>query len=133
MAVSPKFASGRFAWGMCDRCGIRARLLTLRVESKLGRQINLRTCETCWDPDHPQNFLPKFVQNDPQALRWARPDTGAEPSRILGPPGNWVNGQRPTQRELDERWIAMELEKEQQREISRLQMEEQRLRPRRFL
>lgn len=133
MAVSPKFASGKYAWGMCDRCGIRARLLSLRMESKMGRQINLRTCETCWDADHPQNFLPKFVQNDPQALRWARPDTGEEPSRILAPPGNWVNGQRPTQRELDERWIALELEKAQQREISRLQMEEQRLRPRRFL
>lgn len=133
MAVSPKFASGKYAWGMCDVCGIRARLLSLRTESKLGRQINIRACETCWDPDHPQNFLPKFVQNDPQALRFARPDTGLESSRILAPAGNWVNGQRPTQQQLDERWIAMELEKEQQREASRIQMEEQRLRPRRFL
>lgn len=133
MAVSPKFASGRYAWGNCDRCGIRARLLTLRLESKLGRQIAIRTCESCWDADHPQNFLPKFVQNDPQALRWARPDTGAQPSRILSPPGNWVNGQRPSERELEERWIAMELEREQQRALWRFQSEADRLRPRNFL
>jgi hypothetical protein len=118
---------------MCDVCGIRAKLHSLRTETKMGRQVNIRACETCWDPDHPQNFLPKFVQNDPQALRFARPDTGLEPSRILAPAGNWVNGQRPTQQQLDERWIAMELEKEQQREISRMQQEAQRLRPRRFL
>lgn len=132
MAVSPKFASGKYAWGMCDRCGIRARLLTLRVESKMGRQINLKTCETCWDADHPQNFLPKFVQNDPQALRWARPDTGEEPSRILTPPANWVNGQRPTQSELDDRMIAWRLEREKERALWRFQEAQDRFRQRNF-
>lgn len=50
MAVSPKFATGKWAWGMCDVCGIRAKLLSMRVESKMGRQINILACETCWDP-----------------------------------------------------------------------------------
>jgi len=133
MAVSPKFASGRYAWGNCDRCGIRARLLSLRVEFVLGRQINIRTCETCYDPDHPQNHLPKYVQNDAQALREARPDTGAMQSRILNPPGNWVNGRPPTPHQLKERWEAMEAEREQQRALWRMQAEADRLRPRRFL
>ena len=132
MAVSPKFASGRYAWGICDRCGIRARLITLRTEFKLGRQINIRTCETCWDGDHPQNHLPKFVQNDPQALRQARPDTGRVQSTILSPPGNWVNGQRPTHEELENRWMKMQLERERQRALWRQQEHADRWRQRRF-
>ena len=119
MAVSPKFASGRYAWGICDRCGIRARLLTLRTEFKLGRQINIRTCETCWDGDHPQNHLPKFVQNDPQALRQPRPDTGAQQSRVLIPSAFWVNGRRPTQSELETRWVHMQEERERERALWR--------------
>lgn len=133
MAVSPKFATGAWAWGICDVCGIRAKLLDLRTMTTMGRPNNIKACPACWNPENEQNFLPKFVQNDPQALRGARPDTGLERSRVLTPPGNWVNGQRPTQSELDDRWIAMQLERERQREISRIQMEEQRLRPRRFL
>src|SRR5262245_34154166 len=123
MAVSPKWASGRYAIGFCDRCGIRARLLDLQVESVMGRQINIRTCESCWDGDHPQDHLPKFVQNDAQALRDPRPDTGAVQSRILNPPGNWVNGQRPTFEELKERQRVIEAEREQQRALWRMQAE----------
>lgn len=132
MAVSPKFASGKYAWGICDRCGIRARLMSLRVETKMGRQTNLMTCETCWDNDQPQNFLPKAVSNDPQALRFARPDTGETQSRILIPPGNWINGQRPTQQQLEERWIAMQLEREKQRALWRMQEAQDRFRQRSF-
>jgi len=133
MAVSPKFASGKYALGYCDRCGIRApRLLDLRVESKMGRQINIRTCPACWDNDHPQNFLPKFVQNDPQALRDARPDTGLTQSRALTPPGNWVNGQPPTQQQLEQRWIEWQLAREAERALWRAQSEQQRLRQRSF-
>jgi len=133
MAVSAKFASGKYAWGVCDRCGAQARLLSLRTESVMGREIHLRTCESCWDSDHPQNHLPKFVQNDAQALRDPRPDTGAMQSRILNPPGNWVNGRRPTPEQLKERWLQMEAEREQQRALWRQQAEADRLRPRRFL
>lgn len=132
MAVSPKFASGKWAWGMCDVCGIRAKLLSMRVESKMGRQINIKACETCWDPDHPQNFLPKFVQNDPQALRGARPDTGLEQSRLLMPPGNWVNGRPPTFEEKEKAALAMEAERELERARWRREDEAQRLRQRSF-
>lgn len=130
MAVSPKFASGKYAWGICDRCGIRARLMSLRLESVLGRIINLRTCETCWDCDHPQNFLPKYVQNDPQALRMARPDTGQIASRILNPPGNWINGRPPSDEQRAEWQSRIEAEHERQRARWRMDMEAQFLRQR---
>jgi hypothetical protein len=133
MAVSPKFASGRYAWGICDRCGIRSHLLDLRVESTMGRRNNLRTCAVCWNDDHPQNFLPKYVQNDPQALRDPRPDTGLAQSRALVPPGNWINGQPPSQRELDQRWIEWQLARQAERDLWRMQEEQQRFRQRSFL
>lgn len=132
MAVSPKFASGKYAWGICDICSFRARLRSLRTMTTMGRVNNIRACETCWNPEHPQNFLPKFVQNDPQALRWARPDTGLEQSRRLTPPGNWINGQPPTQEQLEERWIHMQLEREKQRALWRQQEAADRLRQRSF-
>jgi hypothetical protein len=53
-------------------------------------------CPTDFDPDVPLNFLDRYVTIDPQALRHARPDTGLEASRVLSPPGNWINGQPPT-------------------------------------
>ena len=96
MAHSNKFASGKYAWGMCDICGIRYKLLELRGTTIRGKATNLLACPTCWDPDHPQNFLDRYIVADAQALRRARPDTGLTTSRTLYPPGNWINGQPPT-------------------------------------
>jgi hypothetical protein len=108
MARSAKFATGQYAWGMCDICGIRDKLLTLKGTTIRGKATGLLACETCWDPDHPQNFLDRYVTNDPQALQRARPDTGLQQSRELYPPGNWINGQPPTV----EQQAVMELEKD---------------------
>lgn len=91
-----KFASGKYAWGMCDVCGIRCKLLDLVGTTVRGRATGLLSCPTCWDLDHPQNFLDRYVTVDPQALRRARPDTGLQASRQLSWPGNWINGQPPT-------------------------------------
>jgi hypothetical protein len=132
MAVSPKFATGKYAYGICDRCGISARLADLRGETQMGRATNLKTCPSCWDGDHPQNFLPKFVQNDPQALREARPDTGRGQSTVLLPPGNWINGHPPTREWQEGEWLKMEAERERQRAVWAQEMEAQRLRQRSF-
>ena len=99
----------------------------------MGRQVNIKTCPSCFDGDHPQNHLPKFIQNDAQALREARPDTGAVQSRVMNPPGNWVNGLPPTPQELNERWLKLEAGWERQRAVWRQQSESDRLRQRRFL
>ena len=96
MAHSNKFASGKYAWGMCDVCGIRCKLLELKGTTIRGKRTGTLACPTCWDPDHPQNFLDRYIRSDPQALRVARPDTGLKASRTLYPPANWINGHPPT-------------------------------------
>jgi len=108
MAHAAKFATGKYAWGMCDVCGIRCKLLELKGTTVRGRATGLLSCPTCWDPDHPQNFLDRYVTMDPQALQRARPDTGLQQSRELYPPGNWINGHPPTPPQQ----AVMELEKD---------------------
>jgi hypothetical protein len=87
----PHFASGKYANAICDICGVRCKYSELRETTIRGRRTGLLTCPTCWDPDHPQNFLPEAVHvlPDAVALRDPRPDTGKEASRRLYPPGNW--------------------------------------------
>lgn len=109
MAHSNKFAVGKYAWGMCDICGIRCKLNELEGTTVRGHRTGLLACPVCWDPDHPQNFLDRYVTMDAQALRNSRPDTGLQQSRALYPPGNWINGQPPTWREQEEMEIAKDV------------------------
>jgi hypothetical protein len=102
MSLSNKFASAKYALGMCDICSIRYRLLELKPTTVRGKKTGLLACPTCWDPDPPLNFLDRYIRSDPQALRVARPDTGLADSRTLYPPGNWINGQPPTLLEQEE-------------------------------
>lgn len=82
MSVASKFASGKYAHGICDRCGVAYRLRELREETVRGKRTQLLTCPICWDMDHPQNFLPYAIQVDAEALRNARPEDYG-PSRRL--------------------------------------------------
>jgi hypothetical protein len=95
MAHSAKFASGKWAWGICDICGVRCKYRDLREPTIRGVPTGLLVCPIDYDEDHPQNFLSRYITTDPQALRHARPDTGLAASRILYPNNNWLNG-RPT-------------------------------------
>jgi hypothetical protein len=105
MPHSNKWASGRYSNAVCDRCGVRTKYIDLRGETIRGKSTGLLVCPVCWDPDHPQNFLDRYVVADGQALRHARPDTGLTASRTipsgpyppgsLYPPGNWINGHPP--------------------------------------
>lgn len=78
-----QFASGKYALGICDRCGIRCDYTDLKDETVRGRKRNVRVCPDCWDADHPQNFQGTVKADDPQALRNPRPDTGEAESRKL--------------------------------------------------
>ena len=83
-----RYASGKYAWAMCDICGIRCRYRDLRGTTIMGRLTGLLACPTCWDPDHPQNFLPQALASegvDAVALENPRPDTGLEASRVARP------------------------------------------------
>lgn len=70
-----RFASGKNAIAICDRCGFRFKLTELRTEIIKTKQYNLLVCNECWDPDHPQLQLGMYPVDDPQALRNPRRDT----------------------------------------------------------
>ena len=96
MAHSQKWAAGKYSLGLCDICSMRYKLHELRGTTVRGKSTGLLACPTCWDKDHEQIFLDRYVVADAQALRRARPDTGLQASRTLYPAGNWINGQPPT-------------------------------------
>ena len=70
-----RFASGKRAIAMCDRCGQQFLLKTLKTEIIKQRKYQLLVCHECWDPDQPQLMLGTFPVDDPQALRNPRKDT----------------------------------------------------------
>jgi hypothetical protein len=77
---SPTYASGKFAWAICDICGFRARYTELRPLIRNRRQTNVRVCSDCRDRDQPQHR----VLRDPQALRHPRPESWDESRYIRG-------------------------------------------------
>lgn len=77
------YASGKFAFGFCDRCSFRFPLGVLKEEISNGTFTGIKTCPECYDEDHPQNWLGKVVVDDPQSLRDPRPDIGEDASRRL--------------------------------------------------
>lgn len=70
-----RFASGKRSIAMCDRCGQRFKLKTLKEEIIKTKRYNLLVCNECWDPDHPQLQLGMYPVDDPQAVRNPRNDT----------------------------------------------------------
>ena len=78
------YASGKYALGICDRCGFTYKLHDLKEEVKNEAFTNIYTCPTCFDKDHPQLRVGREYIPDPQALYDARPDTGKLASRSIG-------------------------------------------------
>lgn len=81
--MSNYFATGKYANGLCDRCGFEYKLNTLKELIAKDSPTNLFVCRECWEADHPQNHLGEARIYDPQALRNARPDPAREASRVL--------------------------------------------------
>lgn len=81
--MTQPYAKGKYAFGFCDRCGFRYDLGDLKFQVYKGRNVNLKVCSECWDPDQPQLWLGTFPVNDPQALRDPRPDIAQTQSRAL--------------------------------------------------
>jgi hypothetical protein len=69
-----RFASGKRAIAVCDRCGQTFKLTALKKEVIKTKVYNLLVCSTCWDPDHPQLQLGMYPVDDPQAVREPRKD-----------------------------------------------------------
>lgn len=84
--MSVQYAHGSRALGICDTCGFRFRLNTLRAPSVKGVKTGLLVCSSCFDPDHPQNFQGERPIYDPQALRVTRPDVAESAVPPYTPP-----------------------------------------------
>lgn len=74
--MTTKFTSGHLAISQCDRCGFRFRLKELRTLVIKTKNVNIKVCKECWEPDQPQLSLGLYPVNDPQAVRDPRPDLG---------------------------------------------------------
>jgi hypothetical protein len=69
------FASGKYSIAECDRCGQRYKLTQLKKLTIKTKQVSIKVCPECWEPDQPQLQLGMYPVNDPQAVREPRPDT----------------------------------------------------------
>ena len=69
-----KYASGKHSISECDRCGFRYKLKELKTLTIKTKNVKIKVCPTCWEPDQPQLSLGLYPVNDPQAVREPRPD-----------------------------------------------------------
>lgn len=77
------FASGKHALAECDRCGFQYKLKELKKLEVNGQTVDIKVCETCWEPENPQDDLGKYPVNDPQAIRDPRPEKNLAESRDI--------------------------------------------------
>jgi hypothetical protein len=102
--MSNTFASARNSIAECDRCGIRYKLTQLKTLVIKTKNVSIKVCPECWEPDQPQLQLGLYPVNDPQAVREPRPDlsfyevgnNGATGSRVIQWGWNPVGGARDT-------------------------------------
>ena len=78
--MSSRFSSGKNAIAECDRCGFRYKLTDLKQLVIKTKNVNIKVCSECWEPDQPQLQLGLYPVNDPQAVRDPRPDVSYEVS-----------------------------------------------------
>lgn len=94
--MANRFASGKNAIAICDRCGFRFKLTELKTEIIKTKRYQLMVCGPCWDPDQPQLQLGMYPVDDPQALRNPRRDT-TYVTAGLNAAGNPTGGSRDIQ------------------------------------
>jgi len=72
--MANRFTAGKKAISECDRCGIRVKLKDLKKLVIKTKEVAIKVCNECWEPDHPQLQLGMYPVADPQAVRDPRPD-----------------------------------------------------------
>lgn len=60
--------------GICDRCGLRFKLTSLRDEYLLGRPTGMKVCKSCYDESHPQLDTRNVKTADKQYVKDSRSD-----------------------------------------------------------
>ncbi len=79
-----RFSSGKNAISECDRCGFRYKLKVLKKLIIKTKQVTIKVCPTCWEPDQPQLQLGMYPVSDPQAVREPRPDNSYRQAGYTG-------------------------------------------------
>ena len=79
-----RFSSARHSIAECDRCGFRYKLKDLKILIIKTKQVQIKVCNTCWEPDQPQLQLGMYPVDDPQAVREPRPDNSYYQSGYSG-------------------------------------------------
>ena len=79
-----KFASGKNAIAMCDRCGFQYKLKQLKGLVIKTKNVNILVCPSCWEPDQPQLQLGMYTVDEPQALRNPRKDNSYLQAGLTG-------------------------------------------------
>ena len=82
--MATKYSSGKHSIAECDRCGQRYKLKELKKLILKTKQISIKVCPECWEPDQPQLLLGMYPVNDPQAVREPRPDVSYQVSGNTG-------------------------------------------------
>lgn len=82
--MASKYSSGKNSIAECDRCGFRYKLTELRKLTIKTKQVSIKVCKSCWEPDQPQLSLGLYPVNDPQAVREPRPDVSYYQSGYSG-------------------------------------------------
>jgi len=80
--MASKYSSGKHSIAECDRCGQRYKLTQLRKLTIKTKQVSIKVCPECWEPDQPQLQLGLYPVSDPQAVREPRPDTSYAASGV---------------------------------------------------
>lgn len=79
-----RFSSGKNSIAECDRCGFRFKLKELTKLVIKTKQVSIKVCSACWEPDQPQLQLGMYPVSDPQAVREPRPDNSYRQSGYTG-------------------------------------------------
>jgi hypothetical protein len=79
-----RFSSAKNSIAECDRCGFRYKLKELKKLTIKTKQVTIKVCPTCWEPDQPQLQLGMYPVQDPQAVREPRPDNSYRQSGYTG-------------------------------------------------
>ncbi len=79
-----RFSSAKNSIAECDRCGFRYKLKELKKLTIKTKQVSIKVCKTCWEPDHPQLQLGMYPVQDPQAVREPRPDNSYQQAGYTG-------------------------------------------------
>ena len=92
-----KYASGKNSIAECDRCAFRFPLKILKTLTIKTKNVKIKVCPTCWEPDQPQLSLGLYPVNDPQAVREPRPDLSYWQSGLTGLQTDYNSGTLPLQ------------------------------------